>query len=119
MLLSSYEGVCLREVAKKVELHLDTVEQWVAIYKLQGLDGLQRKPWTLNDARKNEIEEKKKRINDLLHQAPSLYGINRTAWRTADLAEVYQRVHGGVMSQGTVCNILKIRDILFEKPGKC
>ncbi|MBS1526165.1 MAG: IS630 family transposase [Bacteroidetes bacterium] len=115
VILSSYEGLCLRQIAKKVELHLDTVEQWVAIYKLQGLEGLNRKPYTINAEKEQEINEKKSRINELLHQSPTLYGLNRTSWRTADLAEVYKRVHKQVISAGTVWQYLKDQGFKFRK----
>ena len=115
VILSSFEGLCLREVAKKVELHLDTVEQWVAIYKLRGIDGLYRKPRERNDKKQQTIDEKKSRINELIHQSPALYDINRTTWRTADLAEVYRQIYGEMMSPSAVWNHLKDQGFNFRK----
>ncbi|RVU02136.1 IS630 family transposase [Mucilaginibacter limnophilus] len=111
----SFDGRCLREVADKVEVHLDTVEQWVAIFKLRGIAGLLRKPWTLNDEKQKEVEQKIKNLNALIHQSPSLYGINRTSWRTEDLAAVYSKVYGVVLTRSTVWNYLQRQGYRFRK----
>lgn len=52
-------------------------------------------------------KERVKRIIEILHQKPAIFGLNRTSWTQATIAEVYQKIHGQKIGRTTIVSLLK------------
>jgi transposase len=76
------EGFSSRAIALHLDLSINTVRRYVALFDAGGMASLlERKP----RARMADDEVFGKALFGLLHEPPSLSGLNRTTWRMEDL----------------------------------
>lgn len=96
------------EIAKKVELSVDVIQDWITTYNRQGLAGL-NPPWKKRFPGKKgaALERKRKRVLGLIHSRPQAFGINRASWNHAALATAYKQCHGETISKSTIGRILQ------------
>jgi len=102
VLLGSFQKRNLHEMAKQVERNIRTVQNWIDHYKTKRLEGIIPKPVGINDRIRERSKKKQDNLLKLLHESPSLHGLNRTSWRLEDLASVYEKVYGEPIGAMTV-----------------
>lgn len=107
VLLGSFDKRNVHEMAKQVERSVRTVQRWVDYYKEHRLEGIIPKPAGINEAIIARTKLKQDNLVKLLHQSPTLHGLNRASWRLADLAAVYECVYGEPIGKMTVSAHLK------------
>ncbi len=96
------------EIAKKVELPVDAIREWITIYNHQGLAGLNRPRKKRSPGKKGvALERKRVRVLGLIHSRPQAYGINRASWNHASLATAYKQCYEETISKATVGRILQ------------
>lgn len=86
-------GMSGKEVAKEgllKERKTDTVYNWLNQWEENGLDGL-----TIEEGRgrnpKHEFTEKeKKELQEIVHQSPENFGIEKSRWTVKDIQQVYE-----------------------------
>ncbi|MBD1364428.1 IS630 family transposase [Mucilaginibacter sp. ZT4R22] len=111
----SFEGKTPFELADRTGCAIETVEEWIALFKAEGLTGIERK----SNSNKEEVAAKvTRRIDNLikiLHQSPSIFGINRTSWSLDTLASTFVSEYKDNMSSATAQAYLKSRGYGFRK----
>jgi hypothetical protein len=91
------------EIAKKVELPVDAIREWITIYNHQGLAGLNRPRKKRSPGKKGvALERKRVRVLGLIHSRPQAYGINRASWNHPSLATAYKQCYEETISKATV-----------------
>jgi transposase len=119
VILEAYKGCCLRTLCSKVERARRLVQRWITDYTTAGLDGLrQKRRHRISPDEASFIEEKKKRIVEILHQSPQLFGINRASWSLRALAKVNQQEHGVAISLSTISAYLRSMGYRMRKAKK-
>jgi transposase len=111
----SYNGVHLKKIAEKVQLSYPSVLVYIAKYNAGGLANLKRKYGGANEHFVKAREEKKVNLMKLIHQSPTLHGINRASWRLADLSQVYYDYYGVNVAPSTISLYFKQEGIGFMK----
>lgn len=116
-LMSVYTYHSFGKVARRIECTHKTVLDWLRTYKAQGLSGLDRpgnkKPITAERAA--GIKVKMDNLLHLVRQSPRLYGIDRASWCLTDLAYVFGRECGHVISPSTVSTYLKRSGVRYKR----
>src|SRR5438034_661185 len=101
-------SLILEEIAKKVELPVDALREWITIYNHQGLAGLNRPRKKRSPGKKGvALERKRVRVLGLIHSRPQAYGINRASWNHASLATAYKQCYEETISKATDGRILQ------------
>ena len=114
-ILGSLEGRSPFDLAKRTGLTVETIEQWIALVKKEGLNSIAPRPQSGKEARSAAIKVKVERVVAILHQQPQLFGINRTSWSLATLAMVYTKVHQEAIGISTVGMYLQQQGFSFRK----
>lgn len=116
VLLDSHAGICIHLLAAKIERHCKVVKRWIKAYLKSGLSGIppRKRPGRPTQKELERLEEKKRRIVEILHQSPSLYNVNRTSWSLRALAETYKAEHGEYISACTVSNYIRSMGYRFR-----
>ena len=107
VILGSYDGRHIIELALKVERSLETILLWVKAYKLNGIAGLEMKPYTPNSYLLEMLEVKQQRLIKLLQETPKNHGLNRTSWRIDDMVTIYSKLYAQQISHACVSENLK------------
>lgn len=94
VILGSYKGKHIKDLAAQVESNVQTVLNWMETYKEGGIEALERKDTTTNVAILESRKVKEENLIKLVHQSPKFYQINRTSWRLGDLSRIYQDLYG-------------------------
>ena len=113
-LLSAQSGMQIKDIAKKVERHPDTVEEWIRDYSKKGLSAFQKQR-KLNEAIQLNIVSKKENLIKLIHETPQLHGINRTSWGVQSLSDAYRNHYGSSLSKSSLSEYLKKEGYSFKK----
>jgi transposase len=101
-------GLIPEEIAKKVELPVDAIRDWITTYNHQGLAGLNRPRKKRSPGKKEAaLERKSKGVLGLIHSRPQAFGINRASWNRASLATAYKQCYGETISLSTVGRIVQ------------
>jgi transposase len=96
------------EIAKKVELPVDAIKDWITTYNQKGLAGLNPQRKKRSPGKKGAaLERKRVRVLGLIHGRPQALGINRASWNHASLATAYKQCYEGTISKSTVGKILR------------
>jgi transposase len=85
--LANERGFSQREISKFLGVNVNTVRKYLAIYKKLGPRGLIQRP---NRVKRCDNPELQKAIFEMLHEPPSLNGINRSIWRMKDLRKALE-----------------------------
>lgn len=113
-LLSAHSGMQIKDIAKKIERHPDTVKEWVRDYRKKGLAAFQKQR-KLNETIQLNIISKKENLIKLIHETPQLHGINRTTWGVQSLSDAYRNCYGSKLSKSTLSDYLKQEGYSFKK----
>jgi transposase len=108
------------ETAKKVERPLAEIRKWIKAFNRGGIEALNppRKPRFDAAQRREALEQKERRILDIVHDRPNSYGINRSNWNLPSLALAYRSKHKDAISSSTVGRLLKKSDYSIRKARK-
>jgi len=101
--LAMIEGFSVRQIAKHLAIAVRTVQGYLSDFQTGGADELFRRK---AKRRKSDDQSLKKSIFALFHEPPSLHGINRTAWRMADLQAILKK-NGHFVCQDVIRTIIK------------
>ncbi len=115
VLLGSYEKRNVHEMAAQVEHSVRTVMRWIDYYKEYRLVGIIPKPKGINDAIIERTKKKQENLIKLLHEPPSLHGLNRTSWRLEDLSQIFKKVYGESIAVTTISAHLEKMGFGFRK----
>jgi transposase len=107
VLQSAWERKPLREISGKVEVDVVTVKRWIGVYNRHGLAGLALKKRQMGEAMAGAVQERSVNLTKLLQRSPKFYGVNKTAWTLATLAEAYGKVYGCSISPPCAWRYLK------------
>jgi transposase len=104
-LLMADEGRMLLEVTQITHAAKGTIYRWLRNFNAKRLNSIEVQPHSsTREARKLE---RRTRVIDIIHKMPSLYGINRTTWTYATIAEAYEREYGGPISVDKIQGVVK------------
>jgi transposase len=108
------------EIAKKVERPLDEVRKWIKAFNRGGIGALNlpRKPRLDAAQRREALEQKRRRILEIVHDRPNSYGINRSNWNLPSLALAYRSKHEEAISRSTAGRLLKKSEYSIRKARK-
>jgi transposase len=108
------------EIAKKVERPVAEIRKWIKAFNRDGLDGLNppRKPYANAQKREAALDQKRRRILEILHDSPRSFGINRSNWSLPSLAAAYSRQHDEPISRSTVGRLVKKSGYTMKKARK-
>jgi len=115
VILGSYNGRGVREMAKQLESTVQTILIYIDIYNLKGTDGLKIAPYTVNQERLDNVKRKQDNLVKLIHESPQLHGFNRTSWKYGDLAAAYTAIYNESMSRTGAHDLMAKAGYAFEK----
>lgn len=107
----------IKEISEKIERPIRTIFRWLSYFNKFGLNALERKKRN-NDNSCKKIEVKRKRIIEILHAKPNLYGINRSNWNLRSLSNIYEKQYHEKISKSTVSRLIKLSKYGFKKAKK-
>ena len=104
-LLMANENKTILEILLTTGSKMSTVQNWLLRFKKERLSFVVVK----RDRKKynTELRERKNRIVEILHRSPNDFGINRAAWILTDIAKVYDRQYGHILSRKYVSRAIK------------
>jgi transposase len=116
VVLASNKGKGLTNLCSKIERSPRLVRRWLKAYKQRGLDGLRRsEEKRLSPEKASEMERKRDRIIEVLHESPRLHGINRASWSLETLARAYERQCGDSIGRSTISEYVRAEGYAFRK----
>ena len=116
VIMEAHKGCCLSAICSKVERARRLVQRWITGYTVGGLTGIQvKRTKSIAPATASRIEERKNRIVEILHQPPSLYGVNRASWSLQELANTYETEYGESISKSMISEYVRSMHYRFRK----
>lgn len=118
-LLDMHKGCTIASICRKLERSPKTIKQWRQLFLNQGLSSLQI-PFkkACNEQRLAFITKKKDRLVKIIHESPSLHGVNRTTWTLETLAAAYRSVYGESVSLSSVSQYFNELGYKFKRARK-
>jgi len=109
----------LASICRKLERSPKTIKRWRGMLLTQGLASLALpSKKAVSKERLAMIATKKERLVKIIHEPPSLHGVNRTTWTLKTLAAAYRSVHGESISMGSVSQYFNALGYKFKKARK-
>ena len=107
------------DIAGKIERPIKCVLKWVKTYNRYGFDGLNRhrKPRSSGE-REAKRDRNARRVLEIFHAKPSVYGINRSNWNLSSIALVFEREHKESIGKSSVARFLKKSGYAIRKARK-
>ena len=114
-------NLSLKALSFKIERPISTIKTWIEEFNASGLGGISIKRKKRDESkRKGKIEQRTKRIIEILHQKPTTFKINRSVWSLDSLANAYEKQFNEKISRTTIgrsiqsagYNIKKARNVL-------
>jgi len=118
-LLDLYKGCAMGSLCRKLDRSPLTIKKWHRIFVTAGLPAValvSKKP--VNPERLAAIAEKKARLVKIIHESPSLHGVNRTTWTLDTLSAAYGRIHGEIVSKASISQYFNELGYKFKKARK-
>jgi transposase len=116
VILDSHSGAALTGLCPKVEKSFRLVKRWLVAFEKKGIDGLRgRDKKRLNPDKLVEMKTKRDRIIEILHESPSLHGINRASWSLETLARAYERKYRESIGKSTISEYVRAERYTFRK----
>jgi transposase len=114
-----HKGRTLKSICQKLERSPKTIKKWRRVFLSEGptsLALLSKK--AVNKVRQALITKKKERLVKIIHEPPSLHGVNRMTWTLKTLSAAYQKAHGEAVSRSTVSQYFTELGYKFKKARK-
>lgn len=104
-ILMANSGCTMLDLVIEIGRSYQTIYGWIKQFKNKGVDFTKIK----RDYKKTnpELKNRSSRIVKILHDSPKVHGFVRTAWRLADIADVYQRRYGMRLSTTSISRAIK------------
>jgi transposase len=116
VIIDSHKGIGTTNLSSKVEKSCRIVKRWIDAYKQQGMAALRANRQRQRCAKKlAEIELKRDRIIEILHETPQIHGINRASWSLKTLAQAFGRQYGQPISKSTISEYVIAEGYTFKK----
>jgi len=115
-ILNLHNGIGIMTTSRKIERSTKTIKEWRKRFIESGLDCIDlRRTRKVTNETKERLDDKSNKIIKLLHEPPSLHGINRTSWSLESLSNAYQKQYGESMSRSTVSTYIRAKGYSFKK----
>lgn len=114
-ILANRRGVPIRIIASILQVTPQTIRNYLRRFHEAGASGLV--DFSRDIVKKAGREDYREALFAILHEPPSLYGINRTRWEMGDLKEVMSR-KGFSISLGNIRQIIRNAGYKFRKARK-
>ncbi len=113
--METRKGQAIKKISQKIDRSEDKVKDFIKAYTVNGLSGLFRKPRKQNEKVTQLIEIKQSNLMKLLHETPSLHGINRASWSLLALSSAYRNQYGSSISCSTISEYIVREGYSFRK----
>jgi transposase len=90
-----------------LDLNRGTLNDILIKYKANGFEGVLKRKKPTKSIKSELAELKTKRIIEIIHQSPRFFGLNRSSWTKATIANVYEDKYHERISRTTVGDRLK------------
>jgi transposase len=115
-LLGLHNECTMKSICGKLERAPRTIKKWRRIFLSDDLSGLALpSKRAVDKARLDIIARKKERLIKIIHEPPSLHGVNRTTWTLETLSAAYRKIHGEGVSRSMVSQYFKELGYKFKK----
>jgi len=111
-------SMSLEEISNKIERPVRQVREWILAFNYYGMEGM----WQAitrkdrdKDARSERMEQRKKRLIEIIHHKPKFYDVNRSGWNLQSLAKVYSEQFGEKVSSQSVSRYLREAKFAIKK----
>ena len=97
-------------ISNKIERPIKKVQEWIRYFNYYGIEGLQQtiaKRSVTKGKRQEKMEQRKKKLIEILHHQPKFYNVNRSSWSLDSLVKVYSEQFSDSISSSTVSAYLK------------
>jgi transposase len=118
VIMESNRGCHISDLVSKIERSRRKIIEWIKLYKVDGLKPLLNKRTCVKEKTKQIVKTKITRLIKLIHETPSLHGINRTSWSLKSLAQAYQQEYGESISKTMISNYVKLEGYSIKKAKK-
>jgi transposase len=118
VILDSSIGKPISEIEKKIERSHNIINEWIELYKKNGLIGLEKKKHKTSKVIIQNIETKKANLITLIHETPKNFGINRTSWSLFSLSVAYKQKFGTTISRTMISEYIKSQGYAFRQAKK-
>jgi transposase len=111
-------SMSLEEISGKIERPFRQVREWILAFNYYGMEGLGQsitRKKRNEDARAERVEQRKKRLIEIIHHKPKHYSVNRSSWSLESLAKVYSEQFGEKVSSQSVSRYLKEAKFAIKK----
>ena len=116
VVIDSHRGIGTTNLSSKVEKSCRIVKSWIDAYKQQGMVALRANRKRRQCARKlAEMEQKRNRIIEILHETPKIHGINRASWSLKTLAQAFEKQYGQPIGKSTLSTYVISEGYTFKK----
>jgi transposase len=116
VVIDSHRGVGPTKLSSKVEKSCRILKRWVDAYKQQGMAALRANRKRCHCSEKlDEMQQKRDRIIELLHETPQIHGINRASWSLKTLAQAFEKQYGQPIGVSTLSEYVIAEGYTFKK----
>lgn len=105
-------------ILTKIERSIIKVREWILAFNYYGMEGLQQtlaRRIVTKGTKQEKMEQRKKRLVEIIHHKPKFYNINRSNWSLDSLAKVYNERFGEMISGRLVAESLKKSKYTIKK----
>ena len=118
-LLGLGDGRTMKSICGKLERAPKTIKKWRLAFLDKGVGSLAiPSKKAVNKERLALIASKKERLVKIIHEPPSLHGINRTTWTLETLSSAYRSVYGESISRTSVSQYFNELGYKFKRARK-
>jgi transposase len=104
-ILMANEGRSLLDVMEATHVAKGSIYRWLRNFNKDRLDSIQVR---IHDPKREKVRtERRTRVIDIIHKMPSIYGINRTTWTYATIAQAYLQEYGSPISVDMIKGVIK------------
>jgi transposase len=116
VVIDSHRGIGTTNLSSKVAKSCRIVKSWIDAYKQQGMLALRANRKRRQCSKKlAEMEQKRNRIIEILHETPQIHGINRASWSLKTLAQAFEKQYRQPIGKSTLSKYVIAEGYTFKK----
>lgn len=115
-ILMANEGRTVIETMDATHVTKRTIYRWLRNFRKDRIESIEVHVHA--PAREKAKAERQTRVIDIIHKMPTLYGINRTTWTYAAIAEAYQKEYGEPISVDKVQGVIRNTNYSWRRARK-
>lgn len=105
-LLMIDQGCTMEEVSRAAARATNTIYRWLRLFKTHGLAFIETH---MDEAGHAQIWQRRRvKVIEILHEPPSLHGINRSSWSLVAIRQAYMRKHGEDIPTAALTRVLRL-----------